>query len=79
MSDFIKVTDYYHHISNGGILVEFGYYEDDDIKTNSVKISTGYNGYTCICSELCGNELSPSVLREIGEKFMQFAWELEKE
>jgi hypothetical protein len=65
----MKPINYYHHIDNGGIAITFSIVEGFP----TIEFSTQYLGYTSVSSKLQGHEICPRVLREIAEKFKEFA------
>lgn len=67
----------YYDIDNGGISVQFNIEKNNDARIPSITFNTQYFGYTSISSTLTGLELTPTVLRDIGMGFIEFAKELE--
>ncbi len=65
----MKSIKYYHHIDNGGINLAFSIEQGTPV----IEFSTKYFGYTHVSSKLQGLDLSPQVLREIADKFKEFA------
>lgn len=65
----MKPIEYYHHIDNGGILITFSIESGCPV----IEFSTQYFGHAHMSSKLQGYELNEAALRDIANKFNEFA------
>lgn len=79
----VKLNDFYHHIDNGGVMINFYAKSFNENKDNHfyipvIEIETSYFGYAHLSSKLEGYQMDSNCLEKIGLAFIAAADKLKE-